>query len=603
MKRLSGLDASFLYLETPQMPMHVGALNVLELPTGFKGKFVTLLRKHMAERLPLAPALRRRLWWMPLNLANPAWVDAEPDLNEHVVEYKLPAQAKQGDGMAALEAAVGELHVKLLDRKRPLWKFWVLEGLGPSAEGRRRVGLYSQLHHAAVDGQAAVALGQVLLDLAPTGRQIELKVSKREKTFRLGVSEMLRGVLANEAMQVASIVRQLPDTVGTLASTAGVVLQKSQLLSGSKRKGAKVSNVTVAPRTVLNQSVTDGRAFAALSLPLAELKAIGKANEATINDMVLMVCSSALRRYFQQRGTLPRKSLIAAVPISLREKGDTTSDNQASLSLISLGTHIGDLRKRLAHVKAATAAMKSTMGPLKSILPTDFPSLGAPWLIEAATALYGKARLAEKIPQFANVAISNVPGPSVPLYMAGARLLSNYPTSIVVHGMALNVTVHSLNEQIDFGLMADLQAMPDVRALADAMKVAFDDLRALAPQAAPPPPSVTETGRAVLGQARKRLAGVVSDAVGSVGQTVTRALPRAAREAMGAVVDTAVQSAVRATTRRATKGANGVTGAVADAVSGVVKTATRTASQTAGAVARATRPPRASAPSKGKPAR
>ena len=599
MKRLSGLDASFLYLETPEMPMHVGALNLLELPAGFKGKFVTALRKHMAERLPLAPALRRRLWWMPLNLANPAWVDADPDLNEHVVEYKLPAKAKQGDGMAALEAAVGELHVKLLDRKRPLWKFWVLEGLGPSPEGRRRVALYSQLHHAAVDGQAAVALGQVLLDLAPTGRQIELKVSKREKTFRLGVSEMLRGVLANEAMQVASIVKQLPETVGTLASTAGVVLQKSQLLSGSKRKGAKVSNVTVAPRTVLNQSVTDGRAFAALSLPLPELKAIGKANDATINDMVLLVCSTALRRYFQQRGTLPRKSLIAAVPISLREKGDTTSDNQASLSLISLGTHIADLRKRLAHVKAATAAMKSTMGPLKSILPTDFPSLGAPWLIEAATALYGKARLAEKIPQFANVAISNVPGPGVPLYLAGARMRSNYPTSIVVHGMALNVTVHSLDEQIDFGLMADLQAMPDVRALADAMKVAFDDLRALAPQPAPPPPTVTETGRAVLGQARRRLAGVVSDAVDTVGDTVTRALPRAARQAMGAVVDTAMQSAVRATTKRG----SGVTGAVADAVGGVVKTASRAASQTAGAVARATRAPRASAPAGRKRAR
>jgi diacylglycerol O-acyltransferase len=203
----------------------------------------------------------------------------------------------------------------------------------------------------------------------------------------------------------------------------------------------------------------------------------------------------------------------------------------------------------------------------------------------------------------------------VPLYMAGARMLSSYPTSIVVHGLALNVTVHSLHEQIDFGLMADLHAMPDVRALADAMKVAFDDLRALAPQPAPPPPTVTETGRAVLGQARKRLAGVVSDAVdsvsdavGSVSQTVTRALPRAARTAMGAVVDTAVQSAVRGTARRAApKRSKGMTGAVADAVSDAVQTATRaatrTASQTADAVARATRPPRASAPAKPRRAR
>ncbi|WP_284619940.1 wax ester/triacylglycerol synthase family O-acyltransferase [Aquabacterium humicola] len=568
MKRLSGLDASFLFLETPEMPMHVGALNVFELPPGFKGKFVTALRRHMAERLPLAPALRRRLWWAPLNLANPVWVDAEPDLNEHIVEYKLPKSAKQGDGRAALEAAVGELHPRLLDRKRPLWKFWVLEGLGPSADGRKRVGLYSQLHHAAVDGQAAVALGQVILDLVPTGRDLDIKPSKREKVFRLGVPKMLRGVLANEAMQVASIVKALPDTVGTLASAAGVVLQQSQLLGGRK-KGAKVANVTLAPRTVLNQSVTAGRAFAAVTVPLAELKAIGRANDATLNDMVLLICATALRRYFQQRGTLPRKSLIAAVPISLREKGDTTPDNQASMSLISLGTHISDLRKRLAHVKSATAAMKTTMGSLKSILPTDFPSIGAPWLIEAATALYGKARLAEKIPQVANVTISNVPGPPVPLYMAGARMLSNFPTSIVVHGIALNITVHSYEDRMDFGVMADAQAMPDVRQLGNAMEVAFDDLRALAPKAPAPPPGVTETGRAVLGQARKRLAGVVSDAV----NTVSKALPGAARGVVGTVVGQAMQTAARTAT----------------------KTATRAALDT---VARVTRPPRASAPSK-----
>ncbi|NRF69834.1 wax ester/triacylglycerol synthase family O-acyltransferase [Aquincola sp. S2] len=580
MKRLSGLDATFLYLETPEMPMHVGALNVFELPAGFKGRFVTALRRHMAERLPLAPALRRRLWWMPLNLANPAWVDAEPDLNEHIAEYKLPKSAKQGDGMAALEAAIGELHVKLLDRKRPLWKFWVLEGLGPSPEGRRRVGLYSQLHHAAVDGQAAVALGQVILDLVPSGRDLDIKPSKREKTFRLGVPEMLRGVLANEAKQVANIVKSLPDTVGTIASTAGVVLQKSQLLGG-KKKGAKVSNVTLAPRTVLNQSVTAGRAFAGVSLPLAELKAIGRANDATINDMVLLICSTALRRYFQQHGTLPRKSLIAAVPISLREKGDTTSDNQASMSLISLGTHLADLRKRLAHVKAATAAMKSTMGSLKSILPTDFPSLGAPWLIEAATALYGKARLAEKIPQVANVAISNVPGPPVPLFMAGARMKANYPTSIVVHGMALNVTVHSYEDQLDFGVMADAQAMPDVRQLANAMQVAFDDLRALNPPPVTAAPGVAETGRAVLGQARRRLAGVVSDAMkgvagSAVGRSVSRALPDAARGVVGAAVGQAVKTAMQTATRTATRGA------------------TQAALDT---VALVTRAPRASAPS------
>ena len=530
MHQLSGLDASFLYLETPEMPMHVGALHLFELPPGYKGKFVTALRKHIASRLPVAPVLRRKLWWMPLNLANPAWVDAEPDMKQHIVEIKLP----KGSGLAELEAEVSRLHPVLLDRRRPLWKMHVFDGLAPGPGGGKRVALYTQLHHAAVDGQAAVALANAILDVTPEPRAIEVKPSKRPRTFRLEMAEMLRGVLGNQAQKVAEIVRKLPSTVGTLKDAAGSAMATSSLLGG---KGGP-SNLTLAPRTPLNASVTAGRAFASVTLPLPELKELGRAHEATINDMVLMVCSTALRRYFGARRTLPRKSLVAAVPISLREKGDTTSDNQASMSLISLGTNIADPKKRLAHVKAATAAMKSTMGSLKSILPTDFPSLGMPWLIEAATALYGKAKVADRIPQVANVVISNVPGPPLPLYMAGARMLTNYPTSIIVHGMALNITVQSYNTSLDFGLMADAAAMPDVRELAQAITVAFDDLRALPrpgePDAdeAPPEGLVKKTTRRVAGG----LAGAVTGAV-------TKATKR--------IVGTAVDAAVAQVTRKA----------------------------------------------------
>ena len=172
MQQLSGLDATFLYLETPQMPMHVGALHVFELPAGYKGRFVTALRLHMASRLPIAPALRRKLWRMPLNVANPAWVDAEPDLKQHIVEIRLP-KTSGGDGMAALHAEVSRLHPVLLDRKKPLWKFHIFEGLPPGPDGRKRVGMYSQLHHAAVDGQAAVALANAILDITPEVRAIE----------------------------------------------------------------------------------------------------------------------------------------------------------------------------------------------------------------------------------------------------------------------------------------------------------------------------------------------------------------------------------------------------------------------------------------------
>ena len=505
MKQLSGLDATFLHLETPEMPMHVGALHVFELPPGMRGKWVTRLRQHIATRLPAAPALRRKLWWMPLNLANPAWVDADPDLREHIVEIKLPPSARLGDGMAALEAVVSELHPVLLDRSRPLWKMHVLEGLAPAANGNKRVGLYSQFHHAAVDGQAAVALAQVIMDLQPEGRDLALRPSTRSKVFKLGWAEMLRGAISSEASQVAQIVKQLPTAVSALAGAAGQALQHSALLRG---------------------------------------KAEASAN--------LTLCGTALRRWLGQHGGVPRKSLVAAVPISLRQKGDTTANTQASMTLVSLGTQVADLRKRFEHVKKASAAMKATMGGLKRVLPTDFPSIGMPWLMEAAAALYGRARVADRIPLVANLVISNVPGPPVALYMAGARMLCNYPTSIVVHGMGLNITVQSYDRQMDFGLMADALAMPDVRSLADALRVAYDDLCLLDAEMSAPP-SLADTGRAVAEQAGKRLMGGLGSVGGRVGSAMGGVVGRAVSGAVSGVVGKAVSQAVGAASHPAAR--------------------------------------------------
>jgi WS/DGAT/MGAT family acyltransferase len=541
MKQLSGLDATFLYLETPEMPMHVGALHLFELPPGTRSKFVTRLREHLASRLPITPVLRRRLWWMPLNMANPAWVDAEPDLKQHIVEIRLPKVAGRAAGMRELEAQVSALHPVLLDRSRPLWKFHVFEGLAPGPNGEKRVALYTQLHHAAVDGQAAVALANALLDTTAEPRAIDVKPSGRKRTFEVDMTEMLRGVLGLQAQKVAAIVKNLPDTVGTLKDATVQALGSSSLLGG---KGGSPGNLTLAPRTPMNVSVTRERAFATVTLPMHELRALGRVHGATVNDMVLAVCSGALRRYLARHRQLPKKSLVAAVPISLREKGDTTADNQASMSLISLGTHIADAGQRLAHIKAASGAMKSTMGSLKRILPTDFPSLGVPWLMEAAASLYGKARVADRIPQVANVVISNVPGPPVALYMAGARMLTNYPASIVVHGMALNMTVQSYEHSLDFGLMADGAAMPDVRELAEAIRVAFDDLRVL-PQPGEPGHEDTADAGTVL-RAARRAAG---SAAGSAGRRMGHLLT----DAVKGVVTGAVQAAVSQATKPARK--------------------------------------------------
>jgi diacylglycerol O-acyltransferase len=554
-KPLSGLDAAFLYLETPEMPMHVGALHVFELPAGQKGRYVHALRKHIAARLPIVPALRRKLWWMPFNLTAPAWVDAEPDLAQHIVEIKLPKSARVGDGMRELEAQVAALHPVLLDRKRPLWKFHVFEGLAPTLHGHKRVAMYTQLHHAAVDGQAAVALANAILDVTPEPRAIELKASTRAKKFQLSMGESLRGAMANQIAQVTTLVKELPGTVGTLGGAAKSALQSGALGNLLRGKGGS-GNLTLAPKTAFNASVTDGRAFAAVSLPLAELKGIGKAHEATVNDMVLMVVSTALRRHLGKKHTLPKKSLIAAVPISLRAAGDTSSDNQASISLISLGTHVADPLKRLEHIRNASRSMKSTLGSVKSVLPTDFPSLGLPWLMEAAASLYGKAKVADRIPQVANVVISNVPGPPMPLYLAGARMLTNYPTSIVVHGLALNITVQSYNGSLDFGLMADAVAMPDVKAFAQALEVAFDDLRAL--------PLLHEmqaqAPAELVGRALRSMRGAVGDAVSktvqgavtrAVGQVVRGAARAAAQRAAPARKPASARSPTKARTRRA----------------------------------------------------
>ena len=506
MHQLSGLDATFLFIETAEMPMHVGALHLFELPAKSRGKFVVALRRHMASRLPAAPVLRRRLWWMPLNMANPAWVDADPDLREHIVEIKLPS----GAGMPALEAAVASLHMVLLPRDRPLWKMHVFEGLAPGPDGSRRVALYTQLHHAAVDGQAAVALANAILDLSPDAKRPSGKLGKKDRTFSLDMTQMRRGALGTQAQKVAQNVRELPSTVSTLKDAALSAAGRSKLLGG----GSRVSNLTLAPRTPLNGSVTVERAFATVSLPMAEARRLAQAHGATLNDLVLWLCSSALRRHYAKRRLLPKKSLVAAVPISLRVAGDAKADNQASMSLVSLGTHVADPLKRLAHVMAATQAMKAAMGSVRSVLPTDFPSLGVPWLMEAATFVYGKAKVADRIPQVANLVISNVPGPPVPLYMAGARMLTNYPTSIVVHGLALNITVQSYDQSLDFGLMADAGAMPDVKDLANAIEIALDDLRVLST------PEETAADEATLaGLARRGL----TRAAGAASPVATRA--------------------------------------------------------------------------------
>ncbi len=535
---LSGLDALFLHLETPAMPMHIGALQLLELPSGFRGRFDAALRRHIAARLDSAPVLRRRLVPVPLKLADPAWTEAEPDLAEHVRAVRLAGAGAAGAGIDELEAAVAELHAQPLPRDRPLWRMWVFDGLAQGPQGQRRVAIYTQLHHAAVDGQAAVALGRVLLDTQPVPAPARMPRRRQAHAAAPGTARLLGQALTGQASKLAGLLRRLPQAGGTLKDAALRAAAR-----GMADDGDAPSNLTLAPRTPFNASVGPRRRYATLTLPLAELRALAQALDITLNELVLLLCAGALRGLLQRTGALPRQPLVAAVPLSLRAAGDGRADNQASISLVSLGTHLADPRKRLQHVRKASASMKAAMGALREVLPTDYPSLGVPWLLEAAASLYGRARLADRLPQVANLVISNVPGPAQPLYLAGARLLASYPASIVVHGLALNITVQTLEASLDIGIVADADALAAPRELAQDLVAALDELHLLAPGVAVQPvPTLAALARLGLGRLARR--GVAQ--VGSVAEAVASGAQRGVGQAARGLVQAAVRGALAA---------------------------------------------------------
>ncbi len=230
--------------------------------------------------------------------------------------------------------------------------------------------------------------------------------------------------------------------------------------------------------------ITGERGFAAVSIPLDTLKQLAAAHEAKLNDIVLALCSGALRRYLAQHGGIPRKPLIAAMPISLRDAGNTEYTTQATMSLVSLNTHLADPVKRLRAIRDAAGAVKAIAQRARSVIPTDFPTIGTPWLLHGLASLYGRSGLAGAMPPISNVVISNVPGPQVPLYAAGARMATYWPLSIVEHGLGLNITVMSYAGAMGFGFTTALAAVPDARELSAALRAALDELVASSPAAA-----------------------------------------------------------------------------------------------------------------------
>jgi WS/DGAT/MGAT family acyltransferase len=464
MKHLSALDALFLQLETPDTPMHVGSVMRMAAPKGVgRGRTAyDQIRRHMEGRLHLAPIFSRRLAFMPLDLANPIWIDAENvDLDYHIQRLCLPAPASD----VKLEAAVAKLHEGMLDRDRPLWQFTVIEGL-PNGE----VGVYAKIHHAALDGQGGIAVAQALLDIQPKPAR-RAKAEAHAPRLPPSTARMIGAALRNTVAQYGRIAKSIPEALMSAGRGGAVALDPAAL----RKRG-----MALGPRTPLNHAIGPRRSFATTRIPLSEAKAIARHFDATLNDVVLATCAGALRRHFAADKASLAKAMIGAVPATLRAAGDTTASNYVTMMFVSLATNVADPVKRLAAIMAASARAKMLTGSLKGAIPTDLPSLGIPWLMSALTPLYQKAVATEKIPVIANLVISNVPGPPIPLYMAGGRVKAYFPVSAVAHGLALNITILSYDGSLDYGLVAAKEAMPKLRGFAGHLRSAHAELLAKA---------------------------------------------------------------------------------------------------------------------------
>ena len=497
--RLSSLDASFLYMETPEMPMHVGSLSLFQLPEGYTGDYFEAFKAQIEDRLDAVPMLRKKLSRTLLDLDHPSWIDDDQfDINRHIFRGSLP----EPRDMPTLRRIVGWMHAKLLNRARPLWEFYVFENLPGN-----RVGLYAKLHHALIDGGAGVALSQIVYDLSPNpgprtkankaGEAEETSGKSKKKGRAREVAASVMNTYANlwqrpfdkeaAASPIAlkrtgktdfgstlldHVVDQVEVGMKTVANlpamlkTAGSVLPG--LLDVSKLKELPK---LIPPSTPFNKAISSERAFGTATLSIKRAKAVAKAAGGKLNDVVLALASGILRRHLLSIGALPEKPLVAMVPISLREDGNSDTNNQAFAMSCPIATHIADPKERLTAIIADSVQAKSVVSPLKDFIPnfTNASILGAPMAMQIGSLLYGRSGLSDVLPPSANVIVSNVPGPPIPLYAAGATMLHLWPVSIPAHGMSINITVQGYQDQLEVGVIAGANIFPDVQPLADMM--------------------------------------------------------------------------------------------------------------------------------------
>ncbi len=454
--RLGPLDVSFLYMETPTTAMHVGGVLTFEQPPdGFDyDRLVALI----TERIALVPRYRQKVRWVPGRLANPVWVDDEDfDVTYHVRRSALP---KPGND-AQLRELVGRLQSRQLDRNRPLWEIYLVEGLSDD-----RVGIVTKTHHAMVDGVSAVDLGTVLLDLTPTPR--EVPHDDWTPTRGPGVLGLITGALTDAVKRPTQIVDTARAAVTDLRTTASQVASVAGGVFASAR-----TMVRSAPSSPLNVSIGEQRRYGMACTDLDDYKRIRKAHGGTVNDVVLATVAGALRSWLLTRGeaVTPTSVIRAMVPVSVRTEGKGEMGNRVSSYFVDLPVGEGNPVMRLRQVSFAMRGHKESgqavgadaLVQLTGFAPPTIHSLGA----RAASTMTKR---------LFNLVVTNVPGPQFPLYAAGAKMLQMYPVVPLAKGQAVSIGLTSYDGGVYYGLNADRDAMPDIDVLAACIEDSLAEL-------------------------------------------------------------------------------------------------------------------------------
>ncbi|MBI2168124.1 MAG: wax ester/triacylglycerol synthase family O-acyltransferase [Actinobacteria bacterium] len=446
MQRMTGLDAGFLHMETRTLHMHTLKIAIVDPSTVPGGYTFAKVKDVLAARLHLLPPFRRRAVKVPLNLHHPVWIeDPDFDLGRHLRRIGCPAPG----GMEELAEVISDIASRPLDRDRPLWEIWVVENLEDD-----NIAFVAKIHHALADGVAAAAMLMNVLETDPGA----LDAPPPAAPWSPEPLPSRRRLLADAALDA---LRSFLNVFGLLART---VAGLRRMRRRRREFDAAPPLPFAGPKTRFNAGLTPNRKYVTTSLSLADVKAVKEGFDVSVNDVVLAVCGGGLRRYLERHGELPERSLMAGVPVALTAAAQEArlEGNRVSNLFTTLRTDLADPVERLRSIHDVTAEAKELHQALGAETLAEWSDVTPPGPFSLFMRLYSSTNLASRHRPPINCIVSNVPGPSEPLFVAGARLLAIYSMGPILEGIGLNVTVWSYLDAMNFGLVACPEHVPDL---------------------------------------------------------------------------------------------------------------------------------------------